>query len=180
MVYFKIGRWVDQRLRRWPFPCWNVLSDGTSEMERGNHSLISVWTGEQAKMLNRDERKVGWKAKFSASPRRNTEIQQSLNDTTPLTYRPLTGRTTSTKLPHSPQNHLKPTWACRFGSNRNKQPTCCPCVWMMPAQTILSGFGSMPSNNCIPKPINLFLAAGRSIGCCALNTFWARCCSLRE
>lgn len=73
---------------------------------------------------------------------------------------------------------MKQTCAWRFGSNRSRQPTCWPCVWMIPAHTILSGFGSIPSNNCTPKPSNLFFADGISSGCCALNTFCARCCSL--
>lgn len=76
-------------------------------------------------------------------------------------------------------NKKKLTCACRFGSSLNKQPTCCPCVCMIPAQTILSGLGSMPSSNCIPNPSNLLRAAGKSNGCCALNTRWARCCSLK-
>lgn len=38
----------------------------------------------------------------------------------------------------------------------------------------------MPSNSCTPKPNNLFFAAGKSSGICALNTFCARCCSLKR
>lgn len=51
---------------------------------------------------------------------------------------------------------------------------------MMPAHTILSGLGSMPSSSCMPNPESLFLAPGRSRGIWALNTFWARCFSLEK
>lgn len=71
------------------------------------------------------------------------------------------------------------TWACLFGSNRSKQPTWWDCVWMIPAQTMLSGLGSMPSSSCIPKPESLILAPAKSSGIWALNTFWARCFSLK-
>lgn len=73
---------------------------------------------------------------------------------------------------------LQLTFACLFGSKRNKHPTWCVCVWIIPAHTILSGFGSIPSRSCIPNPDNLFFAPGRSSGSDALNTFWARCFSL--
>lgn len=72
------------------------------------------------------------------------------------------------------------TCAWRFGSNRSKQPTCCPCVCIMPAHTMLSGFGSMPSNNWTPNPSSLFFAEAKSSGVCALNTFCARCWSLKK
>ena len=71
------------------------------------------------------------------------------------------------------------TWACLFGSKRNKQPTWCDCVWIIPAHTMLSGFGSMPSSSCIPKPESFVLAPDKSSGSCALNTFCARCFSLK-
>ena len=78
------------------------------------------------------------------------------------------------------ERSLTLTWACLLGSSRSKHPTWCDCVWMMPAHTMLSGFGSMPSSSCMPNPESLFLAPGRSRGIWALNTFWARCFSLQK
>lgn len=46
---------------------------------------------------------------------------------------------------------------------------------MIPAQTKLSGLGSIPSKSCIPNPIILVLAACKSIGELALNIFWDLC-----
>lgn len=71
------------------------------------------------------------------------------------------------------------TWACLLGSKRNKQPTWWDCVWMMPAHTMLSGLGSIPSSNCIPKPESLVFAPAKSSGIWALNTFCALCFSLK-
>lgn len=67
------------------------------------------------------------------------------------------------------------TCACLFGSKRNKQPTCCVLMWIIPAQTKLSGFGSMPPRSCIPNPCNFVLTAAKSIGWLALNIFCDFC-----
>jgi len=41
-----------------------------------------------------------------------------------------------------------------FGSRRIKQPIWFDVVWMIPAQTKLSGFGSIPSSTDSPAPIS--------------------------
>lgn len=67
------------------------------------------------------------------------------------------------------------TWACLFGSRRNRHPICWALMCTIPAQTKLSGLGSMPSSSCMPKPCSFVRTCARSIGVEALNIFWERC-----
>lgn len=59
-----------------------------------------------------------------------------------------------------------------MGSRRRRQPICCVWVWIIPAQTKLSGFGSIPSRSCIPKPSSFVLAESLSMGEEAWKIFW--------
>lgn len=88
------------------------------------------------------------------------------------------------------------TFACRFGSNRNKQPIWADLVLIIPAPTELLGFGSIPFKSDKPKPesnllvekilqnlhhlpVSLFLFTSVDIGYFALNIFWHSCSGLK-
>ena len=47
------------------------------------------------------------------------------------------------------------TWACLLGSSRRRQPICADLVWIIPAETKLSGLGSMFSSNWHNKTIRM-------------------------